>query len=82
MCVGRSLFHQHADQPPGRNRRLQQRLRDTLNHLVVVTHNAHVVANSIINEAVDNVLSYITAPPNTVPSPLTAALIKSGMMKS
>lgn len=52
-----------------------------MNHLVVVTHNAYVVANSVVNAAVDNVLSYITAPPNTAPSPLTAALIKSGMMK-
>ena len=48
---------------------------------MVVTHNAHVVANNVINEAVDNVLSYITAPPDTAPSPLTAALIKAGMMR-
>lgn len=50
---------QHADQPPGRNRLLQNRLRDSLNNLVVVTHNAHTVANSIITEAVENVLSHI-----------------------
>ncbi|CAM9342852.1 unnamed protein product [Hapterophycus canaliculatus] len=50
---------EHADQPPGRNRQLQKRLRDTLNNLVVVTHSAHTVANSVVREAVDNVLSHI-----------------------
>lgn len=52
---------QHADQPPGRNRQLQRQLRDTLNHLVVVTHNAQAAATSVISEAVDNVLNHIAA---------------------
>ncbi|CAM9628117.1 unnamed protein product [Ectocarpus sp. 8 AP-2014] len=52
---------EHADQPPGRNRQLQRRLRDTLNNLVVVTHNAQAAATSVISEAVDNVLNHIAA---------------------